>query len=82
MEERRTGRRDRTFLKGSIAFNNRNSTADCLIRNCSDQGAKIAFAEPFSLPAEIELSIPIKGQERRSRIVWRHGSEMGVRFAS
>ena len=50
MEERRNVPRNRTFLKGQIAFNSKNSTADCFVRNCSGEGAKIALAELCRFP--------------------------------
>ena len=80
MEERRSGRRDRTFLEGRIAFNNRNSTADCFVRNCSLEGAKIAVAETLPLPREFDFLIPAKRQSRQARLVWRRGGQAGVRF--
>src|ERR1700722_11399945 len=59
MEERRKAPRDRTFFNGQIAFNNKNSTADCFVRNCSSEGAKIAVAETMPLlPANSIFSSP------------------------
>ncbi len=64
MEERRKAPRDRTFHHGVIAFNNRNSTADCFVRNCSGDGAKIAVAETLPLPREFDFLIPARRQDR------------------
>ena len=52
MEERRRAARDRTFLSGLIVFNNKNSTADCFVKNSSRDGVKIAVAETLPLPRE------------------------------
>jgi hypothetical protein len=60
MQERRKVPRDRTFLSGQIAFNNKNSIADCFVRNCSSEGAKIAVAETLPLPREFDFLIPGK----------------------
>jgi hypothetical protein len=58
VQERRKVPRDRTFLNGQIAFNNKNSIADCFVRNCSSEGAKIAVAETLPLPREFRFSDP------------------------
>src|SRR5271170_637941 len=82
MEERRKAPRDRTFLNGLIAFNNKNSTADCFVRNCSGEGAKIAVAETMPLPPEFDFLIPGKRESRHARLVWRHGAQAGVAFVA
>jgi hypothetical protein len=82
MQERRKFPRERTFLNGQIAFNNKNSTADCLVRNCSGEGAKIALAETMPLPPEFDFLIPSKRESRHARLVWRHGAQAGVAFVA
>jgi hypothetical protein len=82
MEERRAIPRKRTFLNGSVAFNNRNSTADCFVRDWSPAGAKIAIVEPSVAPREFDLVIPARGETRRAFLVWRQGDAAGVRFES
>jgi hypothetical protein len=72
--------RDRTFLGGEIAFNNKNSTADCFVRNCSGQGAKSTVAETLPLPREFDFLITGKRESRHARLVWRHGAQAGVAF--
>lgn len=80
MEERRNAHRGRTYLGGRVSFNNRCSTADCLVRNLSPNGAKIVFASPATIPSEFDLTIARKGDSRRTRIVWRGELEAGVMF--
>jgi hypothetical protein len=80
MEERRKAPRERTFLNGRIAFNNKNSTADCFVRNCSDEGAKIAVGETQPLPHEFDFVIPGKRESRPARLVWRHGVQAGLKI--
>jgi len=63
-----------------IAFNNKNSTADCFVRNCSAGGAKITVAETLPLPREFDFVITGKREDRRARLVWRHGAQAGVTF--
>ena len=51
MEERRRYQRLRTYLGARAVFNRRASTVDCLIRNLSEDGARIDFAEGVAIPA-------------------------------
>lgn len=80
MQERRKVHRGRTYLGSQIAFNNRCSTIDCLVRNLSQDGAKIVFSSPATIPSEFDLTIRQKGHSRRARIVWRQEMEAGVVF--
>ena len=60
MEERRKTHRDRTYLGGQIAFDDRCCIADCLVRNLSPGGAKIVFSVSATIPDEFDLAIPRK----------------------
>ena len=57
MLERRKSIRGRTFLGGSITVPERNATLDCLVRNLSPEGAKLAVDGPTAVPDEFDLTI-------------------------
>jgi len=80
MEERRKTVRQRSYLGGQIAFNNRCSTMDCTVRNMSAGGARVAFPDTVVLPQDLDLAIRQKGLNARARVVWRSATEMGVSF--
>ncbi|WP_370675592.1 PilZ domain-containing protein [Pleomorphomonas sp. PLEO] len=80
MFDRRMERRGRTYLGGQVAFNNRWSTFDCLVRNLSQNGARIEFANPVFLPNEFDLIIPLKGNSRLVRVVWKQAKALGIAF--
>ena len=80
MDERRKAHRQRSYLGGLIAFNRERSTMNCLIRNVTDEGAKIAFSAAVTLPYEFDLSIERKGIQVRARTIWRKADEIGVLF--
>jgi hypothetical protein len=79
--ERRRVARQKSFLRGSIHFNNRRSVVDCLIRDISPYGARLIFSDAVTVPDVLELYIPQKGQTLRTHVIWRHGQEVGVAFA-
>ncbi len=70
----------RTLLKGRVVFNNRFSLIECIVRDLSGTGARIAFAHPIDVPREFELEIPSKSLSLWSRVIWSSGREHGVRF--
>lgn len=82
VEERRKTIRARTYLGGRITFDKPSSIDDCLVRNLSQDGAKIVFSGSTMTPNEFDLTIPEKGGVRRARIVWRRAMEAGVTFLS
>ena len=78
--ELRAAERGRSLLRAKIIFNNRMSTVDCIIKNISPSGARIAVPSSLSLPSEFELDIPLKGKTYRAQMRWRDVENMGVEF--
>jgi hypothetical protein len=78
--ERRATARTRAYLGGQVAFNERFSTMDCLIRNVSEAGAKLNLSGAVRLPSEVDLTITKRDEAMRARIIWRRGDEAGVAF--
>jgi uncharacterized small protein (DUF1192 family) len=52
-----------------------------VIRDLSDDGARIAFSDTVALPEAIELDIPQRELRRRARVVWRKSDEVGLSFS-
>lgn len=80
MQDRRKIARSRTFFGGVIAFNQRSSTMNCLVRNFSAEGANVAFNNTVTVPDEFDLTIKRKERSYRGRIVWRRRDEAGIVF--
>jgi hypothetical protein len=80
MHERRKTHRARTFYGGVIAFNKRQSTMDCTVRNFSDDGAMLAFHNTATIPDDIDLTIAHKERSFRARVIWRQAGAAGVSF--
>ena len=79
-DERRTLLRKRSFLQGRLYFNNRRSSLDCLVRDISNQGAKLKVSDSIAIPEFVELHIPNKDETYRAKVQWRTGFEIGVTF--
>ena len=80
MTENRSNRRWRTFLKGQVVFNNQNSVLNCSVRDLSDTGAQIHFADVCVLPEEFTLEIPSKHIRLQARVMWSRGAKHGIMF--
>jgi hypothetical protein len=80
MLDRRQSFRGRVYYGGVIAFNARNSTMNCMVRDFSPLGAKVEFSNAALLPDEVDLTIARKGFCCAARIVWRRANEAGFAF--
>jgi hypothetical protein len=80
MSERRNISRKKSFLKGTVYFNNRLSSLACVVRDFSDTGARLEFAAVATVPDNVELYVPARDQTLRCEVRWRRGNEIGVNF--
>ena len=81
MHVRRKAKRERSFLRGRIYFNNGRNTVDCLIRDISYEGARIIFSEPADVPDEVQLYIPDRRRLVLAHVRWRHADKLGLSFS-
>jgi hypothetical protein len=72
--------RQRTLLKGTLYYDNRRASIDCVIRDMSDSGARIMFEHPAIVPDNVELFIPHKQQTLQASVRRRGPKEIGVAF--
>ena len=82
MLERRQLPRNRVYYGGRVAFNARNSTLACVVRNFSLFGAKIEFENAALVPDEVDFEIERKAISCPARLVWRNRNAAGLVFAN
>jgi PilZ domain len=82
MSERRNTRRLKAFLRGFVYFDKRRGALSCLIRDLSDEGARIIFSESVTIPDVVNLHIPQKDQTLKAKVTWRRGDEIGLGFTA
>ncbi len=80
MQEQRSTERIRSFLRAQITYNNRMTTIDCIIKNYSASGARIALSDTLAVPTEFDVFIPAKQRSHHARLVWRDKESIGVSF--
>src|SRR3712207_7668963 len=78
MQDRRKTARRRTYFGGQIEFNQHSSLMDCVVRNVSQDGAKLVFTNTAAVPQEFSLAIPRQNRIFRARMIWRKANEAGV----
>src|SRR5579859_7446367 len=79
-QERRPAPRTRVLLTGLIVYGQGAFTCDCKFRNLSAGGARIILKNAAALPARFHLINVRDGIAHDARLVWKKGSELGVRF--
>jgi hypothetical protein len=68
-------------LKGAIVrFNNGYGAFECVVRNLSENGARLTFGETSAVPAAFDLKIAGDKQVRDARVRWRTPDSVGVSF--
>jgi PilZ domain-containing protein len=78
MLDRRREQRWPAYLGGTLSFNKRLSAADCVVRNTSPHGAKLALRGTPFVPDEFDLLIPHWHAEYRMRVKWRRHDHIGI----
>ena len=78
--EQRRRPRLKSLIAARIVYNNGQSTFDCLIRDLSESGAKLAISALAPVPDTFDLIIPRDNRTYRAWTMWRRANELGVRF--
>jgi hypothetical protein len=77
--ERRPGLRRRVVLGGRIVFPEGAGHFDCLIRDITAQGARIALnGQP--IPSRVFLIVPRDRIAHEATVTWNDGREAGLQF--
>jgi hypothetical protein len=80
MSDRRQLFRNRVYYGGLVAFNDRQSTLACIVRNFNAFGARIEFENPALLPDEIDFVVPRRSLSCRAHLTWRDRDAAGLMF--
>jgi PilZ domain-containing protein len=82
MLERRQSARDKVIYGGVAEMGEHGGSRDCVVRNISENGARLEFGECVRLPREpLRLTIARKGRSFLARIIWWRDNFVGVAFS-
>jgi hypothetical protein len=79
--ERRSQPRHRVLKGAIIRFNKGYGAFECVVRNLSENGAKLTFGETSAVPVAFELKTAGDEQIHEARVRWRSPDSVGVSFA-
>jgi hypothetical protein len=79
--EQRASKRRTLLLRLAAVLDGRpERIVRCTIKDISEGGARLRVGAQESIGDEVTLIDPTDGTERRVRVVWRRGQELGVEF--
>ena len=78
--DRRTQPRYRVLKEARIILNKGPSTMSCVVRDISEDGARLQAPFNPDLPETFELLISHDDTILKARRVWFSGNQMGIRF--
>lgn len=78
--DRRVGSRRRALLSGIIAYNNRDNSISCSVRDYSDTGARVRVLEDANLPEHLYLILVRHRIAFQAEVMWYGQHEAGLRF--
>jgi hypothetical protein len=83
MLDRRRTTRDKVMYGGVAEIGEQGATRECVVRNISEQGARLEFGNVIKLPKQqISLTIARKGRSFLATIIWWRDNFIGVAFSS
>ncbi len=81
MQEARKNQRSPTYLGASIYFDDKSSTFDCLVKNLSENGARLAIDTVWDIPRNFRLYIPKYNDYYTCLTKWKTHNNLGVHFS-
>lgn len=82
LEHRQSSVRSRQFKNVQIIFNNGFCTYDAILRDISEEGARIETKHTLDIPNVFTLKFTHDETTKQCSIVWRDQRLVGVRFVS
>jgi hypothetical protein len=72
--------RRRTLLVGKIVYGQDNQVTDCIIRDLTESGARVAVSSPGSIPDKLTLVESKNFSAYEARVAWRRDKLLGLSF--
>lgn len=81
-EDRRREPRQRVLKGATLIFNRGYGAMECVVRNRSGDGAKLAFGDTAAVPVRFDLRIAGEDATLDARVRWRTPTGIGVQFTA
>jgi hypothetical protein len=80
MQNRRLTARRTMLLGARIVSSDRATSMECVLRNLSPDGAKLALADAARVPPRFELHVPHLKRRFHASTAWHGSNEVGIRL--
>ncbi len=81
LQEKRKIPRHRVYRGAHISFGGLHAAIDCVMRGCSDLGARLIVESPIGVPDRFDLVYEDHAR-LACRVIWRSAKEVGVAFVT
>lgn len=78
--ERREARRNKVFKGATISYNFGFCALQCVVRDLSERGARLAFGDTTGIPRSFEIQLAGSVQRRKAHVRWRDRERLGIAF--
>ncbi|MBO6538572.1 MAG: PilZ domain-containing protein [Rhizobiaceae bacterium] len=78
--ERRGALRHRVLKSATLRYNRGYGALECIVRNLSDTGARLAFGETAAVPTEFDFWLNGSDAPMRAVVRWRGLESVGIEF--
>ena len=75
-------KRLRVLKSAHVFYDEGNISHPCVVRDISENGARLRFQNPVLLPERFWLEVELDAYKVECQLAWSHGLEMGVSFCS
>lgn len=80
VEDKRKSRRSRMLQSGKIIYGKSVMIIECVIRDRSDDGARLKVSSTSDVPTQFRLFFQDSNTLRAARVVWKTDREIGIEF--
>ncbi len=79
-KDRRQAPRSRVYWGAEASFSEYFEPFDCVVRDCSADGARIRLVSNVKLPETLKLWVASRQMNVCVKVVWRNGPVAGLKF--
>jgi hypothetical protein len=78
--ERRAAQRHKVLKGATLHFNRGYGALECVVRNLSDNGARLAFGDIAAVPSRFDFRLSGAAAARPAVVRWRGVEDVGIEF--
>lgn len=78
--ERRAARRHKVLKGATLRFNRGYGALECIVRNLSDNGARLAFGDIAAVPSKFDFRLSGVEAATPAVVRWRGVEDVGIEF--